>query len=151
VNGNAEQRFFLRSETMEEKPYEPVSVPPPQTPNSAYPPPAYAAPAAGGLSQNTAAALAYITIIPAILFLILEPYNKMAFVRFHAWQCISLAVVWFAGNVVFAFIPILHFFLIPLFGLLMFVVWLLTLLKASKGEWFKLPVIGDFAMGQSQA
>jgi len=67
-------------------------------------------------------------------------------VRFHAWQSISLAVVWFAGNVVFAFIPVLHFFLIPLFGLLMFVVWIITLLKASKGEWFKLPVIGDFAM-----
>ena len=29
-----------------------------------------------GLSDNTAGALAYITIIPAIIFLVMEPYNK---------------------------------------------------------------------------
>jgi uncharacterized membrane protein len=31
------------------------------------------------------------------------------------------------------------------------VIWLITLLKASKGEWFKLPLIGDWAMNQSKS
>jgi len=30
--------------------------------------------------------VAYITIIPAIIFLVMEPYNKNKFVRFHAFQ-----------------------------------------------------------------
>jgi uncharacterized membrane protein len=29
-----------------------------------------------------------------------------------------------------------------------FIVWLLCILKASKGEYFKLPLIGDFAAKQ---
>ena len=48
--------------------------------------------AQSGLSDNAAGALAYITIIPAIIFLLVEPYNKNSFVRFHAWQCIFLGI-----------------------------------------------------------
>jgi uncharacterized membrane protein len=54
---------------------------------------------------------------------------------------------------------VLHF--IPLIGLLfllvdlgicvgMFIVWLIALMKASKGEWYKLPFIGDFAEKQAR-
>jgi uncharacterized membrane protein len=137
---------------MEEKPYEPVFVPPPQTPNAAYPPPAYTAPvAAGGLSENSAAALSYITIIPAIIFLVMEPYNKMAFVRFHAWQCISFAVVLTVIHIVLLFIPIIGWILSALVSLASLLLWIMVILKASKGEWYKLPIIGDFAMKQSQA
>ena len=50
---------------------------------------------AGGLTDNMAGMLAYITIIPAIIFLVMEPYNKNRFIRFHAWQCLL-----FAGGVV---------------------------------------------------
>lgn len=135
--------------------------PPPAA--AGYPPPA--AQASSGLSPNAAAALAYVTIIPAILFLVIEPYNKTPLVRFHSFQSIGLAVVWFVLWVVifvlamvFAFIPGLHFLTIFLFPLIhfalfigLFIVWLITILKASKGEFFKLPVIGDFAMKQAQS
>jgi uncharacterized membrane protein len=132
--------------------------PPVAVPVAAYPAPA---PASAGLTPNAAAALSYVTIIPAILFLILEPYNKIPIVRFHAFQSIGLAVAWIALWIGFVilhmlllFLPFIHllFFLIEFvvfFGL--FVVWLVTILKASKGEWFKLPVIGDFAMKQAQS
>ena len=39
--------------------------------------------AAGGLADNVAGLLAYLTIIPAIIFLVIEPFNKNRFVRFH--------------------------------------------------------------------
>lgn len=42
--------------------------------------------ATGGLTDNVAGMLAYVTIIPAIIFLIMEPYNRSRFVRFHAFQ-----------------------------------------------------------------
>src|SRR5437660_9697159 len=52
-----------------------------------------AAPAATtGMADNVAGMLAYVTIIPAIIFLVMEPYNKNRFVRFHAFQCLFFCV-----------------------------------------------------------
>ena len=131
----------------------------------ATPPPTYAvqpvAATGSGLSENAAAAISYITIIPAILFLVIEPYNKMPFVRFHAFQSIGLTVVWFALWIVITVLRIaLH--VIPLIGLLflfadlviflgMFIIWLIAVMKACKGEWYKLPFIGDFAEKQARS
>ena len=58
-----------------------------------------AAPAAtgaqtGGMADNIAGMLAYVTIIPAIVFLVVEPYNKNRFIRFHAFQCIFFCLAW---------------------------------------------------------
>ncbi len=125
---------------------------------SSYAAPA-AAPAAGGLSETAAAAISYITIIPAIIFLVIEPYNRMRLVKFHAIQCIALHVAWIAVwmatmilSVVLHFIPlvgVLFFFLYMAIAIGFFIAWLLCILKASKGEFYKLPVIGDFAAKQA--
>ena len=48
--------------------------------------PAVAVANTGGMADNVAGMLAYITIIPSIIFLVIEPYNKNRFVRFHSWQ-----------------------------------------------------------------
>jgi uncharacterized membrane protein len=117
--------------------------------------------AGSGLSENAAGAIAYLTIIPAILFLVIEPYNRIPFVRFHAFQSIGLTVVWFALWIAVTILRMaLHF--IPLIGILflfvdlaicigMFIVWLIAVMKASKGEWYKLPFIGDFAEKQARS
>lgn len=118
------------------------------------------APAAGaGLSPNAAAAIAYLTIIPSIVFLVLEPYRSMKLVRFHSIQNIVLAVAWVVAYVALTILGIVMHF-IPLFGILIalldmgigvlfFVAWLVALIKASRGEYFKLPVIGDFSARQA--
>jgi uncharacterized membrane protein len=138
--------------------YAPVAssgyVPPP--PGSGYVPPQGAAPvSAGGLSENSAAAIAYLTFIPAIIFLVLEPYNKMPLVRFHSIQCLALCVVAFVLHIGVMIVAIaLH--IIPLMWILtsllhvavtlvIFLAWLIAIIKASKGEWYKLPIIGNFA------
>jgi uncharacterized membrane protein len=127
-------------------------------------PPAYAAgppvAASAGLSENAAAAIAYLTIIPAVIFLVLEPYNKMPLVRFHSWQSIGLGVMAFLIQMVVTIMEIaVHFIpgIVFLFGLVhlaigagLFLVWLFIILKAAKGEWYKLPVIGDFAEKQAR-
>jgi uncharacterized membrane protein len=113
------------------------------------------APSAAGLTDNVAGALAYVTIIPAIVFLVLEPFNKKRFVRFHAFQCLFFAVAWTALWIVLAFIghiPFLGWATIivwPLISLLGFVVWLILVIKAYQGQMFKLPVIGDMAEQQA--
>jgi len=134
--------------------YAAAQVPPP----AAYPPPA----ASSGLSDNSAAALAYVTIIPAIIFLIIEPYNKIPLVRFHSMQCIGLAVVSVVLQILVSilggmlhFIPVLGAIVSSLLHLVVFlgifIAWLMCIIKASKGEWFKLPVIGDFAAKQANS
>src|SRR5690242_12854170 len=48
----------------------------------------------GLLAENIAGALAYFTLIPAIVFLVREPYRRNRFVRFHSVQCL---LVWATG------------------------------------------------------
>jgi len=104
--------------------------------------------AQSGLSDTAAGALAYVTIIPAIVFLIVEPYNRNSFVKFHAWQCILL----YASGFVIGFvnvIPILGQIVFIAAMIALFVVWLMALLKALKGERWEIPVIGKFAAQQA--
>ena len=132
---------------MDETPYETVGVPPVSPPPSTNYPPT----TSSGLSENSAAALCYLTFIPAIIFLVIEPYNKSVFVRFHAFQCIAFSVVAFAAHMVLIFIPIIGWLISLLLTVVFFVVWLMAILKASKGEWYKIPFIGDFALKQAQS
>ena len=113
--------------------------------------------AAAGLTDNVAGMLAYVTIIPAIVFLVLEPYNKRRFIRFHAFQCLFFTIAWIVLWVALGIvgqIPVLGWatvFLWPLVGLAGFIVWLIMLFKAYQGQMFKLPVLGDIAEKQASA
>jgi uncharacterized membrane protein len=117
----------------------------------APPPPAYAVPppaAAPGLSESAASALAYVTFIPALIFLLVPPYNQSAKIRFHAIQELGLSVVWFCLGIIFI-VPILGWLIGMLGFLCLLVMWIMCILKASQGGAFKIPVIGDFASKQS--
>ena len=113
--------------------------------------------AQSGLSDNAAGGLAYVTIIPAIIFLIVPPYNRNRFVRFHSWQSIMLAIAWIiveVGLVVLGRIPgvgLVDLFIGPLVGLAFFVLWLMVLIQAFTGKMFKLPIVGDLAEKQANS
>jgi uncharacterized membrane protein len=110
-----------------------------------------------GMTDNMAGMLAYVTIIPAIIFLVMEPYNKNRFIRFHAFQCLFFAVAWTALWIVLnivVHIPFLGWLTIllwPLVGLAGFIIWVILLLKANQGQMYKLPFIGDMAEKQANA
>jgi uncharacterized membrane protein len=112
---------------------------------------------AGGLTDNVAGALAYVTILPAILFLVVQPYNRNRFIRFHAFQCIFFGVAWIGLWIVLNIIVHIPFLgwasilLWPLVGLAGFVIWIILVLKAYQGQMFKLPYIGDMAEKQAAA
>jgi len=110
----------------------------------------------GWLKENQAAALAYFTFIPAIVFLRLKPFNRNRLVRFHSWQSILLAISVALGAIalrilffVFSLIPRLGYLLgslaVLVIGLGFLILWLVAVVKAFQGELFKLPMIGDFA------
>lgn len=114
------------------------------------PAPAAAAPA-GGMEDNVAGMLAYITIIPAIIFLVMEPYNKRPFVRFHSFQCLFLAVALFVIHMVLMIVPIIGWLISMLVTIGSVILWVVLLLKAYQGQKFKLPFIGDFAEKQANS
>lgn len=101
-----------------------------------------------GLSDTAAGTLAYVTIIPAILFLVMPPYNTRPFVKFHCFQCLGIAIVWFCIGVI-GVIPLIGWLIWILGSVAMFVVWILCLMKASQGSYLNLPYISDFAAKQS--
>jgi uncharacterized membrane protein len=109
-----------------------------------------------GLSDNAAAGIAYITIIPAIVFLIVDPFKRSAYVRFHAWQSIFFFVAWAVVDILVGAVQhlvpsavFLTFTVLQLVGLAIFVVWLIVFISAFGGKRIKLPVIGDLAEKQA--
>lgn len=110
-----------------------------------------------GLSDNAAGAIAYITFIPAIVFLVVPPYNASPYVRFHAWQSILLnataAVASFLLSFVLVFFMVFGAFLLVtltrMIWLAWFVLWLVCVVKALNGQRFKIPLLGDLAEKQA--
>ena len=110
-----------------------------------------------GLTDNAAGAIAYITIVPAIVFLVLPPYNASPYVRFHAWQSIFLNVAAIVIGIAFSFLTVFGwmfglyyiYLLTRLIWLAWFIIWLICVLKAVNGVRYKLPVIGDLAEKQA--
>jgi uncharacterized membrane protein len=103
----------------------------------------------GGLSENAAGAIAYLTIIPAIIFLVMEPYNRSSFIRFHSWQSIFFGVTVAVVHFVLGVIPIVGWILLLPVGVAFLLLWIFVIIKASKGERFKIPFIGNFAEQQA--
>ena len=111
------------------------------------------------IPENIAGVVAYITIVPAIVFLFLEPFKRNFFVRFHAFQHLFLWIAGFVFAIVagilsalMQLIPFMRVLVFPLGGLLglaWFFLWLLLVVKAYQHEFFKLPIIGDLAEQQA--
>jgi len=114
-------------------------------------PPPYTA--AAPMADNAASALCYL-LIPAIVFLVVAPYNRNKAVRFHAFQSIFLFVAMVGGSIVLNIVlGILHmwyvFGLHSLYGLACFVLWIYLLITTFQGKTTVLPVIGPIAQQQA--
>lgn len=95
------------------------------------------------MDPNTAAGLSYLTWIAGLIFFLVEKQNR--FVRFNAMQEILLTVVWVVAGYILGFIPILGIILGPFVWIAGFVLWLICIINAFQGKYFKLPIIGDYA------
>ena len=119
-------------------------------------PPAGGASALGastmGMDPKTAAGLSYLGIwVTGIIFFLLEKQNR--FVRFHAMQ----SIIFFGGIVVLDIILGIAGGFAPgilalglgcvswLIGLAAFVGWIVLMINAFQGKYFKLPIVGDYA------
>ena len=126
-------------------------------------PPVSATKSSTGLDENVAAVLSYILHwVSGLVFFLIEKSSRL--VRFHAMQSILLGGTFFVGgfilwflwvilSLVFSYVSSVLGTLVGLvFGLLIlvfclgcFVAWILCLIKAYQGQYYKLPVLGNFA------
>ena len=106
----------------------------------------------GGLTDNNAGGLAYTSPSSrrSSSSWLLHSTIRRPSIRFlwYAWQSIFLNIAWFAISII-AIIPILGWLVFAVGSLILFVAWIIVLLKALKGERYKLPFIGDLAEKQA--
>lgn len=126
-------------------------------------PPAQVAKSSTGLDENVAALLSYVmTWVTGLIFFLIEKESRL--VRFHAVQALILGIiaavamigswiVWIIVVIIAALLPSsLGTLFMGVVGLVMtvlflaiFVGWIMGMVKAYQREYFKLPVIGNFA------
>jgi len=111
---------------------------------------------ASGVRDWLLGPLAYVALVPAIVFLIVPPLRSSRFVRFHSWQSIlfavATAVAALATRLLFFVLSVIPFggfllawLLIGLVVLAVVVLWGVLVLKAALGEAFELPWLGPLA------
>jgi len=109
-----------------------------------------------GMQANVAAMVSYILgWLTGLVFVLTEKDNK--FVRFHAMQSIIVFGAFTALSIalsivfqMFAMLGLNFVFLVltlasSLISLASLVLWIILMVKAYQGEYFKLPVAGDLA------
>ncbi len=114
-------------------------------------------PTSMGMDANVAAGLSYLfSIVGGLIFYFGEKQNR--FVRFHAMQSILFNAFWIVlfivlftvqsflyASVILAPLGIVFTCLTFLLPLALLVVWIILMVYAFQGKYFKLPVIGDYA------
>lgn len=100
-----------------------------------------------GLDENLVGLLCYLFgFITGIIFLLIEKDNR--FVRFHALQSIFTFAAIFVVSIVINVIPLLGLLISILLMPLSLVLWVVLMVQAYQGKWFKLPLIGELVEKQ---
>ena len=127
------------------------------------PPPVQTTKSSTGLDENIAALLSYIFgWVSGLIFFLIEKDSRL--VRFHAMQSILFNVLiivlvfvfWILtfvlvligaaiGDVIGTIFSLLATLLWLAFSVGILIAWILCLVKAFQGQYFKLPIIGNFA------
>src|SRR3954469_18813592 len=116
-----------------------------------------------GLPSNVAAALACIPLIGGVIFYIVEKHD--GFVRFYAMQSIIFGVAWILIHIgcaivsgLFWHVPGVGWFFGPLWGLIwwlinlaLFVIFVVTVVKAFTGVRWEVPYVGPIARKQIES
>ncbi|GGF94117.1 DUF4870 domain-containing protein [Paenibacillus abyssi] len=101
-----------------------------------------------GLDPKAAGLLCYLgSFVTGIIFLMIEKNSR--FVKFHAMQSIVVTATLFVIHFLLGIIPFIGWLISLFITPLAFILWIVLMLTALQGKWFKLPIIGDFAEQQA--
>jgi uncharacterized membrane protein len=129
---------------------QPYSAPPTAIPNPN-------GPTSMGMDANVAAGLSYLfSIVGGLIFYLGEKQNR--FVRFHAMQSIIFNAFWIVlfvvlftvqsflyATVILAPLGFVFTCLTILLPLALLAIWIILMVYAFQGKYYKLPIIGDYA------
>ena len=127
------------------------------------PPPVQTTKSSTGLDENVAALLSYVfTWLSGLVFFLIEKESRL--VRFHAMQALLLGasaiilgiVLWVAwvilliiatqiSDVLTMLLNLVFMLLMAAFYIGLLIAWVLCMIKAYGRQYFKLPVLGNFA------
>ncbi|HET6578363.1 MAG TPA: hypothetical protein VFG66_08570 [Gemmatimonadales bacterium] len=94
-----------------------------------------------GTEDKTVAILSYVTLIGFIAAILMHQNHKTRLGAFHLRQMLGLALTSAAGAVLWV-VPILGWIVWFLLLIPLFVLWILGLLSAIKGEMRPVPIVG---------
>jgi uncharacterized membrane protein len=80
--------------------------------------------------------------VTGLIFLLLKRENR--FVRFHAIQSLIFFGTMSIATAIFSSIPFFDSIAAGL-GFVSFICWIVLMVKAARGKYYKLPIIGDYA------
>lgn len=99
-----------------------------------------------GLEENVAGFLCYLFgFITGIIFLVIE--KKSSFVKFHAMQSTITFLSLFIISLILGWIPIIGLLVYPIW-LLSLILWLILMIKALQGKRYSLPIVGKMMEGK---
>jgi uncharacterized membrane protein len=100
-----------------------------------------------GLDENVAGFLCYLFgFITGIVFLVVEKESR--FVKFHAMQSTITFLGLFIISMIIGWIPIIGLLVYPIW-ILSLILWLILMIKALRGERYSLPIVGKMAEEKS--
>ena len=121
-----------------------------------------------GLDENVASLLAYVFgLVSGLIFFLIEKDSRL--VRFHGMQSTLLAGIFWVGEIAFWILATVVVLIVGqisgilatlvwavsmllgfVLGIAALIGWVMCMIKAYQGQYFKLPVIGNFAEKFSQ-
>ena len=100
-----------------------------------------------GLDENVAGFLCYLFgFVTGIVFLVVEKESR--FVKFHAMQSTITFLGLFIISMIIGWIPIIGLLVYPIW-ILSLILWLILMIKALQGKRYSLPIVGKMAEGKS--
>ena len=124
------------------------------------------------LASNLVAALSYaFGFFSGIVFLVLDPYKRDCYVRFHAWQSVFFSLAWIlfwipclssvasgmavaAGGLqasgTFSLLLLVVTAVVRLISLAGFLYWIFLIYKAYSNQRYQVPLIGKLAAAQAE-
>jgi uncharacterized membrane protein len=115
-----------------------------------------ALPSARNLEERLLSAVAYVGVVPGMIFILVPAFRQKSFLRFHSWQSILfaassvvLAVALRLLFPVFSVVPFVGFLIgwlsIGIGFLAILTLWMVLLIQAARGSRFEVPLIGPLA------
>lgn len=95
-------------------------------------------------NEHVAAILCYF-LVGIIWYFADEKMKKSSLVKFHTKQALNLWIISILGNVILSMLIVVGWVLLPIFGVAVFILWILGLINAINSKEQLIPIVGQFA------